>query len=256
MNILDGSERVLPWCVLAVSALLVSPAAWARAGHSDSWARDKYAAAERMHEVLNKRPSAERSRQDYQRVIDAFRLVYFGAPASSKADPAVFAVAQLLTEMGQQFDDDKILHSAIEQYRFLRREYPGSKHRCDALFMIAEIYKDDLDQPHQARSAYEELLRRYPTHRLAPDARQALGEIGEQSANKQTQSNKEARKDPGLRERRFSDTAADEANHDQHPGDEKASAESKSGNTARVSGILHWSTPDYTRVAIELDQKV
>jgi N-acetylmuramoyl-L-alanine amidase len=91
---------------------------------------------------------------------------------------------------------------------------------------------------------------------LAPEARQALDEISQQSANKHTQSNKEAGKDPALRERRFSETAADEANHAQHRGDEKASAESKSGNIARVSGILHWSTPDYTRVAIELDQKV
>ncbi len=63
----------------------------------------------------------------------AYRNVYFGAPTSTKADPSVVAVAETLVEMGRRFDDDKILNEAIAQYKFLRKEYPGSKYRCDAL---------------------------------------------------------------------------------------------------------------------------
>ncbi len=29
--------------------------------------------------------------------------------------------------MGRRFDDDKILNEAIAQYKFLRKEYPGSE---------------------------------------------------------------------------------------------------------------------------------
>ncbi len=47
--------------------------------------------------------------------------------------------------MGRRFNDDKILNEAIEQYKFLRREYPGSRYRFDGLFTIGEIYKDDLN---------------------------------------------------------------------------------------------------------------
>ena len=57
------------------------------------------------------------------------------------------AVAETLVEMGRRFDDDKILNEAIAQYKFLRKEYPGSKYRCDALFTMGEIYKDDLNDP-------------------------------------------------------------------------------------------------------------
>ena len=64
------------------------------------------------------------------------------------------AVAETLVEMGRRFDDDKILNEAIAQYKFLRKEYPGSKYRCDALFTIGEIYKDDLNDPEQARSCF------------------------------------------------------------------------------------------------------
>ena len=80
----------------------------ARAHHTDAWARDHFATAERMREVLNGRPPADRSRHDYQRVINAYRNVYFGAPTSTKAHPSVVAVAETLVEMGRRFNDDNI----------------------------------------------------------------------------------------------------------------------------------------------------
>ena len=139
------------------SSVIVPNYAYARAHHTDSlneaWARDHFATAERMREALNGRPEADRARRDYQRVLNAYRNVYFGAPASTKADPSVVAVAETLVEMGRRFDDDKILHEAVAQYKFLRKEYPGSKYRCDALFTIGEIYKDDLNDPADARAS-------------------------------------------------------------------------------------------------------
>ncbi len=151
-----------------------APPAHARARHSDAWAREHFAAAERMREALNGRPPADRTRHDYQRVLNAYRSIYLGAPASTKADPSVVAVAETLVEMGRHFDDDKILNEAIEQYKFLRREYPGSKYRFDGLFTIGEIYKDDLNDPEAARSTFQDFLHRYPHNRLADGAREAI----------------------------------------------------------------------------------
>ena len=117
-------------CLLLASLFFVwTPAASARVHHNDAWARAQLLRAERMREALNGRPMGERTRHEYQRVIDAYRRVYFGSPASSKADPSVVATAELLVEMGRRFDDDKILRGAVEEYRFLRKEYPGSKLR-------------------------------------------------------------------------------------------------------------------------------
>ena len=144
-----------------------------RHGHSEAWARDRYSAADRMREALNGRPPGERSRRDYQRVLNAYRNVYYGAPISAKADPSAVAVAETLVEMGRRFDDNSILKKAIAQYKFLRREYPGSKYRCDALFTIGEIYKDDLNDSDQARAVFQDFLKRYPRNRLAEDAEEA-----------------------------------------------------------------------------------
>jgi N-acetylmuramoyl-L-alanine amidase len=236
----------------------------ARVRHGDTWARDSFARAERMREALNGRPAEQRSRRDYQRVIDFYRRVYFGAPASSKADPSVLAVAELQVEMGRRFDDNKILQGAVKQYEFLRKEYPGSKYRFDALFTIGEIYKDDLDDPEEARGAFEEFLHRYPHNRLAEEAKQAIAELKQDAASLQKQAAKrEAEKyqkaadaasratKPGTKPEVKSDPDADTSN------DEGATvAESATDKFPRVTSIRHWSTPDYTRVAIDLEQDV
>jgi len=231
---------------------LAAAPAYARRHKPESWARQQYATAERLREALNGRPAADRSRREYQRVIEGYRRVYYGSPAASKADPSVVAVAELLVEMGRQFNDPKVLRSAIGQYQFLRREYPGSRFRFDALFTMGEIYKDDLDDPAKAHAAFQEFVRRYPHHRLAVQAREALAEPVQQAASK-----KGAAEDLGedLKEQ-------DENNEDKGKSDASSAKqatkpdEKQPPKLARVTGIRHWSTPDYTRVAIDLEQDV
>ena len=239
--------------------------AHARVHHSDAWARERFAAAERMREALNGRPPNERTRHDYQRVINAYRDVYFGAPTSSKADPSVVAVAETLVEMGRRFDDDKILNEAIAQYKFLRREYPGSKYRCDALFTVGEIYKDDLNDPEQARSVFQEFVHRYPNNRLAEDAQQAVADLDRQAAaEKKAEARKKSGKETSDKGKTANQSPAEDvdanADSDASPsssGQEAiGSSEPRSGKLARVTGIRHWSTPDYTRVAIDLESGI
>jgi N-acetylmuramoyl-L-alanine amidase len=272
---MKSSQRGLRWGVLLLAVALpgvpnyASASAGTRPHHSESWARDRFATAERMREALNGRPPADRTRHDYQRVINAYRNVYFGAPTSVKADPSVVAVAETLVEMGRRFDDDKILHEAIAQYKFLRREYPGSKYRCDALFTIGEIYKDDLNDPEQARGVFQEFLHRYPQNRLFEDAQQAVVELDREAA---AEKKAEARKKPSGKDTaetvaKSSKDAKDSSVKDSEPhidskADSKAdaggqeSAEAKAGRLPRVTGIRHWSTPDYTRVAIDLESEI
>ena len=92
--------------------------------------------------------------------------------------------------MGRHFNDVKALNSAIGEYRFLRREYPGSRYRFDALFAIAQIYQDDLRDPAQAKPVFEEFVRRYPHHHLAEAARKALSGPVQQAVTRSNDSNK------------------------------------------------------------------
>ncbi len=241
----------------------------ARVRHGDAWARENFARAERMREALNGRPAKQRARRDYQRVIDSYRRVYFGAPTSSKGDASVVAVAELQVEMGRQFDDNQILQSAVKQYEFLRKEYPGSKYRFGALFTIGEIYKDDLDDPEEAQATFEEFLHRYPRNRLSEEAKQAIAELNQHAVDLQREAS-------AMREAERYQKAADLVGKSAKPagkvaktsdenddrssdGDRTSGADvsiNKTEGLARVTSIRHWSTPDYTRVAIDLEQDV
>ena len=214
-------------------------------------AREQFDKAEQMREALNGRPPDQRTRKDYQHVADAYRKVYYVAPASSKADASVIAVAELLAEMGRQFQPgEKDLRAAIGEYEFLRREYPGSKYRFQALFTIGQIYKEDLGDDDAARQTFQDFLHRYPRNPLAPQAKQALAELNQP----QPQPAK-----PPIEEARASEKQEPSTNEKpETPASQtpvSATIKKRSALTM-VTGIRHWSTPDYTRVAIDVEAEV
>ena len=168
-------------------------------------------------------------------MIAAYRKVYYGAPASTKADPSVAAVAELLLEAGRRFEDDNLLRSAIGQYEFLRGEYPASKHRVEALLNTGKIYRDDLDDGIHAREAFQELLRLYPRHPLADQARAELTEPVQQATLKSP-----------------NDLPKTSSRHTQT----KPPQQSTSDTLATLTGIRHWATSGSIRVAIDLQQDV
>ncbi len=237
-------------------ALLLPAMAHARVHKSGSWADSQFAAAEQMQETLEGRPLEDRTRHDYERVINAYRRVYLEAPSSGRADPSVVAAAQMTEEMGRRFNDPDILRSAIQQYEFLRREYPGSKFRFDALFRIGEIYKDDLHDKTRADATFEEFLHRYPRSQFAEAARHALAEPAQQASLKSKATIKVAKESqPGSGASDDKD-ADNEAGQDNSIKEINLPAEADNGKPSRVLGIRHWSTPEYTRVAIDLEQGV
>jgi N-acetylmuramoyl-L-alanine amidase len=284
---LKSSLRRGLWSALFVMVVIggVLPLpAHARARHSEAWAREHFLAAERLREAVNGKPLGERTRHDYQRVLNAYRAVYYGAPTSTKADPSVVAVAETLVEMGRHFEDDKILHGAVDQYKFLRREYPGSKYRFEALFTIGEIYQDDLNDPEASRAAFQEFLKRYPHNRLSDDARQAIvtqnrqtpaagstgkrriaqrAAIEKKSTDKKTDDeetvsakNRESERLSKPRELQKNPEKSDDAGSQEESTRRPEPGSPHSSRPARVTGIRHWSTPDYTRVAIDVESDV
>ena len=214
-------------------------------------AREQFDKAEQMRESLNGMPADQRTRKEYQRVADAYRKVYYVSPASSKADASVVAVAEILAEMGRQFQPgEKDLRAAISQYEFLRREYPGSKYRFQALFTIGQIYKEDLGDDDAARETFQDFLKHYPRNSLAPEAKQALTELNQpKPAPKPVE---EAHIDrPEAPANDISPAPIAPAS----TAPASLTTKKKSGLTL-VTGIRHWSTPDYTRVAIDVEDEV
>src|SRR5947207_13007586 len=155
--------------------MLMAGSIQARIHRSQEWAETQFAKAEAQRDTLEAQDQPARSRHEYETVIASYRRIVLEAPTTSKADGSAFTVAELTAEMGRRFKDDNTLFSAVREYKFLRREYPGSKHRIEALLAIGEIYKNDLGDDTDANAAFEELLRRYPHSQSAAEARAQLG---------------------------------------------------------------------------------
>ncbi len=222
------SKRRMCQAAIGAAVVLFALCSFARdTQQSKLVARTQFATAERMREALNGKPSTQRTRREYQLVGDAYRKVYFTSPGSSKADASVMAEAELLAQQGRSFNSEKALREAIAKYEFLRREYPGSKYRFDAFFAIGRIYQQDLDEPDKAKQTFQEFLKRYPRQARAQEARDSLREIDAEVERKSRR--------PQVREAKL--------------------VEVKSAMPL-VTGIRHWSTPDYTRVAIDLEAEV
>jgi len=219
-------------------------------------ARLQFEKAEQLREALNGRPQAERTRREYLQVINAYRKVYYGDPASSKADASIVAVAELLAAMGRQFQPgEKDLHAAIGEYEFLRREYPGSKYRVEALFTIGQIYKEDLGDTAAAEETFREFIRRYPHDSRVAKARETLAEMEHPAPKKQPEAARVEKSTKPPDEARVEKLPKPPA-----PAEEVTPASAPEIVAPRplevVTGIRHWSSPDSTRVAIDIDGPV
>ncbi|MGC2249863.1 MAG: N-acetylmuramoyl-L-alanine amidase, partial [Acidobacteriaceae bacterium] len=125
-----GIFLLCPSPVQASSSHRASEAAFARA-----------TALQRHLEVV---PNNNRTRAQYQHVLDAYRAVYHGDPASPDAARSIAAVADMLVSEGLCFHDATLLHDAVAQWEFLRHQYPTSSLRQRALFEEAQIQQYDL----------------------------------------------------------------------------------------------------------------
>jgi N-acetylmuramoyl-L-alanine amidase len=240
---LDVRQLRLKSCSCIVGILLLAivlPALARELAPEREAALADFDSAERMRQELESRSRDQRMRRDYQRVASAYRRVYYNAPTCNKADASVFAEAEVLAEEGRRFHDLKTLQSAIKQYEFLRREYPGSRYRVDALFSIAQIYRNDLGDSAQAKASFQEFLTRYPRSRMADQARTALAGLDRPQGKKS-----------GSELRDVSVSSSDRPKKDSDLRELPVKS-----SLPLVTGIRHWSTPDYTRVAIDLDTEV
>ena len=244
--------------------------------------------AQRLRAALEARPESQRTQLAYNRVLDAYRAIYHGNPASPKADASVLAVAELLTEEGRHFSDQRLLRDAIGQYEFLRMQYPASGYRFTALFAEGQIYRRDLVDRDEAKKTFQQFLKVYPESPLAQQAKLELNDI-HQEEHPTRQARHIAEKNAVL-------AAAVESQQQPHtatavtpPAMQSQQAPLSSrpppavtspaiqpaqqasipeevqpttfsalhpGQVSLVSGIRHWSTPVYTRIAIDLQDQV
>ena len=270
------------WCLLG----LVACAGWqAHAGQRHRM--DAYAEAARLRSELEQKPARDRTEAEYERVLNAYRAVYHRDPGSMHAAASVYAVGTLLTEYGQVFHDPKASRDATGQYEFLRKQYPGSSYRVLALLDEGEIEARDLHEDRAAQTKLKLFLKMYPHSAMANEARYALANLrrddGQREAaagplRSRSSAAHSVEEAPPPAQRITSTQRAERAATEpmMRPAARAAAESERSvpampvravveqapalasfhGPLPLVTSIRHWSTPNYTRVAINLQQEV
>ena len=157
---------------LAVCLCLALPAR----ADKKSEAQSQFESAVKMRTMLEGYLEKDRTLSNYKQTVTAYHKVYLITPLADDVTPALVAEAELYREMGRLYDP-KYFQSAIDAYKFLIQQYPGSRYRGVALLAIAQIQKDDLKKRDEAAATYTEYLKRFPRSEKAPNARAALKEI-------------------------------------------------------------------------------
>jgi N-acetylmuramoyl-L-alanine amidase len=153
-----------------ISFPAVSPARRARAIAT-------FERAVRMRTTLEAQPENQRSKADYERVIQTFREVSRLNPAYSKTPAALAAAAELYEEMGRVFSADRYYLDAVKNYEFLISNYPQNRVARDALFTVGEIYRTDLENPEEAGRVFQQFLEKHPQSEKAPEAREKVKQL-------------------------------------------------------------------------------
>ncbi len=231
-------------------------------------------------------PKSEHTRDEFTQVMDNFRAIYHGNPADIHAARAANQVAELLAEQGRELNDRKSLRAAAGQYEFVAKAYPTSSLAAPALAeAMALLGASAGDDPAEAANVRRLLKEQYPhaaaltaadspqrglvpasqPRALEPTTNHTPAENGPAAATVTSVADLPHYLKPSARAHAAAVAQVPTQRQAAPPAPMNAAALSPveephaSGNgpaPAVVSGIRHWSTATYTRVAIDLGGEV
>ena len=271
----------------AVAGACVCCHAASMQGKTDAWQ-----AALDARQAFEAEPAGEHSKAEYSAVMDDFRAIYHGNPGGAHAGRAVEQVAELLAEQGRELKDRKSLRDAAGQYEFLAKAYPGGSLASSALGHALELLGPDAaNDAVEARKVEVDLRTDYPRSAevkaldggALPGGDVAVRKPGSESPipHPGEQVRSPGTPDPGhpvvevgsasthRTKRIVTPPSPDDADASAVPAPvvRKSAADEAEAvvasdaapvrkHMAQVTGIRHWSTASYTRVAIDLGDEV
>ncbi len=209
----------------------------------------QYQHARTLLEDLRAVPRLELGRKQYDLVIEAFDAVTRLHPASGYSDDALLAVAQLYGEKYDRFGEDRYRNEAVAGYRFLIREYPHSKLLGQARKELAQLESAAPVTLTKAAPA----ARPKPEAPVEPERRPEpppAAVVAKAAAPAETASSAPVSAEPQMRQVSLTQGNAGPGNQENRatPSPRKL----RSGD-ATIKDLRYWSTQEYTRIALELD---
>ncbi len=253
--------------VACAGVMLAAHTACAARAQTNAWD-----AAVVARQVFEAKPQGTHTKPEYAHVMDEFRAIYHGNPSDAHAARAVEQVAEMLAEEGHEFKDRKALRDAAGQYQFLAKAYPGGSMAPRALGHALELLgpkaADDVSEARKVRGLIES---EYPRSAQAKELREGQSARGQGPEEAEAAPAAPDSRGSGEHYRKPPAAKVDDAPVETADATPEAAAEidelhpfavqadpdvEQHKKMAIVTGIRHWSTPSYTRVAIDLGDAV
>jgi N-acetylmuramoyl-L-alanine amidase len=187
--------------------------------------KDLLNAGDRCRDALYQSSKKMKYRHNWLRCIDQYRDLAGDYPKSDQAAWAIYKAALMYSKLYRYSGLEEDLDDAVELFKRVVNDYPDHRLADDAQFKIGEIYRNEKKDLTQAYVEFLKVDIKFPTGDMRPRARSQLDELG-------------------------TILSRQDSRH------EVKEALSKATGLAKVENIRHWSTPNYTRVVIDLERPV
>jgi N-acetylmuramoyl-L-alanine amidase len=184
-------------------------------------------------------------RAEWEAVMKPFLRSLGADPKSEYAPRSMFFLGRCYEELARRSFSRADRLKALEAYDRMLATYPKHGWSDDALYRMGLIWQEQFKDPAKAAQMFKTLVDTYPKGDKVPEALERLAKIqGPGSVKTETA----AKAQPTAVKPAQSTAAADPKKAAPEP------AKLKEGLT--LLGIRHWSSPDYTRVVMDVTQNV
>ena len=181
--------------------------------------------ADQCRKSLYRSAKKKRYRHNWLRCTGRYERLYTRYPKTDQAAWAIYHSARLFTGLYTYSSRSKDLDEAVRLYTRVVDEYEDHRLADDAQYLIGEIYYKYKKDPTQAYVEFLKVDIKFPSGDMLSGARKMLDKLAVILSKKEE--DRSAKYDAGA----------------------------KSGLIA-VKDIRHWSTPNYTRVVVDLESSV
>lgn len=178
--------------------------------------------ADQCRKSLHGSAKKKKYRHNWLRCISRYEKLYSRYPKSDQAPWALYHSAKLFTGLYTYSGKTQDLDEAVLLFRRLADEYEDHRLADDAQYKIGEIFHKLKKEPTHAYVEFLKVDIKFPSGDMRPKARKMLDELASVLSEKDN---------------------------------DRDGVHTKSVPVA-VKDIRHWSTPNYTRVVIDLDGPV
>ena len=177
--------------------------------------------ADQCRKELSKSEKKKKYRHNWDRCLNAYRDIYSRYPKSEEAPWALYRSGRLYVDLYKHSGKSEDLDEAIDIYRQLVDGYKDHRLADDAQYKIGDIYKSYKKDYTQAYVEFLKVDIKFPSGDMKPRAKKMLDELAVALSKREEDQTK------------------------------KGGVASESGLTP-VEDIRYWSTPNYTRVVVDL----